>query len=142
MKYWKKINVCINLTRKFVPIHIGDIIQEEVKFRKLTQKEFGALIHKHEKTVPDIYARATMSIDLLIAISGALKKDFISVFFKEEPMKSLRDDEIAKLNLQLQKITEENKLLQRELTLTQNLVESQKETISFAKEQIEQSKRG
>jgi hypothetical protein len=123
-----------------VSIHIGNIIQEEVKCKRLTQKEFGALIHKNEKTVPDIYDRATMSIDLLITISVALNKDFLSVFYDEEPMKSLRNDEIVELNLQIQKISDENKRLQKELALTHNLIEAQKDTISFAKEQIEHYK--
>jgi hypothetical protein len=123
-----------------MPLHIGNIIQAEVECKRLTQKEFGALIHRHEKTVPDIYERASMQIDLLITISAALKKDFLNLFYTEEPMKSLRDDEVGKVHLQMQLIIEENKRLQRELALTQNLVESQKETISFAKEQIEQYK--
>jgi chromosome segregation ATPase len=123
-----------------VSIHIGNIIQEEVRCKRLTQKEFGALIHKHEKTVPDIYARANMSIDLLVTISEALQKDFLGLFYREEPLKSLRDNEIAKLNLHIQKLSEEINRLQRELALTHNLVESLKDTISFAKEQIEEYK--
>lgn len=126
--------------RKFVPIHIGNIIQEEVECKRLTQKEFGARIHKNEKTVPDIYDRATMSIDLLITISAALNKDFLSVFYNEEPMKSLRNDEIVELNLQIQKISDENKRLQKELGLIQNLAEAQKDTISFAKDNVRQLK--
>ena len=120
-----------------MPVHIGEIIKLEVESQRLTQKEFGALIHKHEKTVPDIYDRATMSIDLLITISVALNKDFLNLFYNEEPMKRLRNDEVASLNLQLQKITENYQRLQKELALVQNLSEAQKETISFAKEQIE-----
>jgi hypothetical protein len=125
---------------KFVSIHIGKIIQAEVERQRFTYKEFGALIHKNEKTVPDIYGRATMSIDLLIAISVALNKDFLSVFYNEEPMKSLLDDKITKLNLQIQRITEENKLLKKELSLSQNLAEARKEFISHVQEQIEQNK--
>jgi hypothetical protein len=37
---------------------------------------------------------------------------------------------------QIQKLTEENKLLQIELAFTRDLNEAQKEIISFAKEQI------
>lgn len=121
-------------------IHIGNIIQEEVKCKRLTQKEFGALIHKHEKTVPDIYARETMSIDLLVTIFEALQKDFLDLFYREEPLKSLRDNEIAKLKLHIQKLSEEINRLQRELALTHNLIDSLKDTISFAKEHIEQYK--
>jgi len=123
-----------------VPIHIGKIIQAEVENKRLTQKEFGALINKNEKTVPDIYARASVSIDLLVTISAALNKDFLNVFYNEEPMKSLRNDEVSALINQIQKSSEENKRLQRELALTQNLAEALKETISFAKDQIEQYK--
>ncbi|OQP65842.1 hypothetical protein A3860_14710 [Niastella vici] len=121
-------------------IHIGQIIQAEVESKKLTQKAFGALIHKHEKTVPDIYERTTMSIDLLITISAVLNKDFLSVFYNEEPMNRLRTDEIAKLNLQIQRVTEENNRLQKELDLSKNLVETQKELISFVKDQLAQFK--
>jgi len=128
-------------------IHIGKLIQKEVEIKRLTYREFGELIHRNEKTIPDIYDRASMSIDLLITISAALKKDFLSVFYTEEPLKSLRNDEIAELNLrvkkfteEIRKITDENKVLQRELALTQKLAEAQKETIFFAKEQIEQYK--
>ena len=128
-------------------IHIGELIQKEVEFKRLTYKEFGALIHRNEKTIPDIYDRATMSIDLLITISAALKKDFLNVYYTEEPLKSLRNDVVAQLNIQiqllaeqLQKLTEENKSLQKELVLTRDLNEAQKDVISFAKAQIEDYK--
>lgn len=134
----RRRNTGIKLTNGV--IHIGEMIKAEVERQGLTQKEFGALISRNEKTVPDIYTRATISTDLLIATSEALNKDFLSVFYYEGPLKSLRNDEIEKLNLQIQKIAEENNRLQRELALTQNLVESQKDTILFAKEQIEHYK--
>lgn len=128
-------------------IHIGELIQKEVELQKLTYKEFGALIHRNEKTIPDIYDRASMSIDLLITISAALKKDFLNVYYTEEPLKSLWNDEMARLNAQmeildglLQKHTEENISLQKELALTKELNEAQKDIISFAKAQIEDYK--
>jgi hypothetical protein len=124
-------------------IHIGELIQKEVESKRLTYKEFGALIHRNEKTIPDIYERASMSIDLLITISAALKKDFLKVYYTEEPLKSLRDDEVVHSSSQvqvltdrIQKLTEENKLLQIELAFTRDLNDAQKEIISFAKEQI------
>lgn len=125
-------------------IHIGELIEAEVKHRRLTYKEFGALIHRNEKTIPDIYDRPSMSIDLLISISEALKTDFLNVYYTEEPLKSLRNDQVAQLTNQtqkfteqFQKITEVNNQLQKELTLTQELVKSLKDTIAFAKEQID-----
>jgi plasmid maintenance system antidote protein VapI len=117
-----------------VPIHIGSLIQKEVERKRLTHKEFGALIHRNEKTIPDIFDRASMSTDLLISISQALHTDFLTVYYTAEPLKSLRNDEGTK---QIHRLTEEIKLLQKELTLTQELVKSLKDTIAFAKEQIE-----
>ena len=119
-----------------MPINIGEFIQKEVESQRLTYKEFGALIHRNEKTIQDIYDRASMSTDLLITISAALKKDFLKVFYSEDPMKSLRADELTKLNLHIQRIAEENNRLQKELDLTQTLVETQKEFISFVKDQL------
>jgi hypothetical protein len=130
-----------------VPIHIGRLIQQEVERKRLTYKEFGVLIHRNEKTIPDIYDRQSMSTDLLITISQALKIDFFNIYYSEEPLKSLRNDEVARLiskvqncTEQMQRFSEEVRLLQMELALTKDLNEALKEIISFAKEQIEQYK--
>jgi hypothetical protein len=123
-----------------MPLHIGKIIQKEVENKRLTPKEFGALINKDEKTVPDIYACATIPIDLLITISTVLNKDFIAILYGEEPMKSLRKDEISTLAFQIEKIAEENERLEKELALIQNVTDVQYESISFAKQLIEQYK--
>jgi hypothetical protein len=125
-------------------IHLGEVVQKAVEAKRLTYKEFGAMIHRNEKTIPDIYDRASMSTDLLLSISKALNIDFFALFYTEEPLKSLRNDGVGHLNIQIQtcneqiqKITEENNRLQLELALTQELAKSQKDTIAIAKEQIE-----
>lgn len=118
-------------------IHIGKLIQKEVESQRLTHREFGALIHRNEKTIPDIFDRASMSIDLLITISVALKKDFLNMFYSEEPMKSLRNNEVAN---EVQRLNEEYKLLKKELALTRDLNEAQKEIISLTKEQLDDYK--
>ena len=126
--------------RMATSIHIGAIIQKRVQDLRLSYKDFGALIHKNEKTVPNIFERSTMSIDLLITISAALKKDLLNIFYNEEPMKSLRDDQVSQLNDQIQKLNEEINHLKKELALTQDLRDAQKEIIYFAKEQLEEYK--
>jgi len=109
-----------------MPFHIGQIIQEEVERQRLTQKEVGALINRNEKTVPDIYDRATMSIDLLVNISAALKKDFLKFFYEEEPLKSLRRDEITKLNNRIQRLTEKTQNLNEKLDLAMMTIDAYK----------------
>jgi plasmid maintenance system antidote protein VapI len=124
-------------------IHIGEIIRKEVESKRLTYKEFGAMIHRNEKTIPDIYERDSMSTDLLLTISGALKRDFLSYYYLEEPLKSLRNDDVARLSNefqiyheQIQKLTNENNQLKIELALAKELNEAQKVIISFAKDKI------
>jgi hypothetical protein len=124
-------------------IHIGQIIRKEVESKRLTYKEFGALIHRNEKTIPDIYERDSMSTDLLLTICGALNKDFLSVYYSEEPLKSLRNDDVAGLHKeaqlyheQIQKLSYENDQLKLELALTKELNEAQKVIILFANDKI------
>lgn len=81
-----------------------------------------------------------MSIDLLVTISAALNIDLLKIYYDEEPMKSLRDDQVSQLNDQIQKLMEEINHLKKELALTQDLREAQKEIIYFAKEQLEEYK--
>ena len=124
-------------------IHIGELINKEVERQRLTYKGFGALIYCNEKTIPDIYEREFMQTDLLLAICKALKKDFFAVYYTEEPLKSLRNDEVASLKdrvqvltAQIQKLTEENKGLTKELDLTRDLNDALRTIISFAKDKI------
>ena len=129
-------------------IHIGELIQKEVEAKRLTYKEFGALIHRNEKTIPDIYDRAAMSTDLLITISGALKKDFLHVFYSEEPMKSLQVGEMVVYQRQINVITEQIRVLTdkaenmaKELTGKQDLIDVLKGYNLLATERLEDFKK-
>lgn len=120
-----------------MPIHIGKIIQAEALHRGLNYKQVGVLIYRSEKSMPLIYKRATMSIDLIIAFSVAFKKDFLKFYYEEEPMKSLRADEISKLQHQVKALTDEIDLLVNELAEKQEMVELQKNYLALANERLE-----
>ena len=113
-----------------MPIHIGNIIKAILKERRLTYKAFGALINKSKQTIPDILKRETMAVDLLVTISVALKVDLYNYYYEEEALKSLREDELTKLKLELQKRDEKIERLQNELALTKDLSETQKSLLS------------
>jgi len=131
MKYW-------NQTKKLLfMIHIGKIIKAEVEIQRLTQKEFGALIHKSVAAVQDIYGRATITTDLLITISTVLKKDFLKFFYKEEPFNALRDDEATRLKSELRRMIDQIEQLQKDLAIYKRVSEAQSETISLANECID-----
>ncbi|OQP63049.1 hypothetical protein [Niastella populi] len=92
----------------------------------INPKRIGSRIYKNHKTVPDTYSRSTMSIEFLITIFKALQKDFIAILYTEEPLRGMRNDEIALLNLEIKKAMEAINRIQKELTLTQTLVDFQK----------------
>jgi hypothetical protein len=119
-------------------IHIGEMIRAEVQRQGFTYREFGELINKNEKTVPNIFDRTTMTIDLLITISMALQKDFLCIYYQEEPMKSLslRDDEITLLEKEIKKVTEVNERLSKESSLQRETIEALKGQISLMQEKI------
>jgi len=128
-------------------IHIGKIIQKEVSRKHLSYKEFGALLHRDQKEVSDIYDSEFLPTNLLLDISTSLKIDFISFYYKEEPLKSLRNDQVVGLNNQIEILTEKIKdfmeeisLLKNELTMRVELNEVLKGNMSLAMEQIEQYK--
>lgn len=122
-------------------IHIGEIIRKEVESKRITYKEFAALIHKNEKTIPDIYERTSVSTDLLIIISAALKKDLLNCLYDEEPMKSLREDVVSKLQYQINLLTDKVEHLNKEIAGKQELIDVQKGYLVLATEKIEDYKR-
>jgi uncharacterized protein YlxW (UPF0749 family) len=124
-----------------MPIHIGQLVQAEVERQKLTQKEFGALINRNEKTVPDIYGRSTMATDLLVTISIALKKDFLKFYYEEDEMKTLRDDEIAYLKSENQNLKESYAQLKERLDDKQKVISAQELSLSLVTEELEEYKR-
>lgn len=122
-------------------IHIGEHVQKAVDDRRYTYKEFGSLIHLNDKTIPDVYERRSMQIDLLIRICGALKIDFLKLYYEEEPLKSLRNDELTELQKQIKLLEERNEILERERlifeterNLQAKLIASQNENILLLKE--------
>lgn len=122
-------------------IHVGKIIQAKVEELRLTQREFGDRINRNEKTVPNIYEREHMSTDLLLTIVEALNYDLLKHFYEDEPLKSLRNDEVAQLKNKVLELHEVIKQLQKEVAHKQELVETQKGYLSVVTEQLQEYKR-
>lgn len=122
-------------------IHIGHKIEAIVAEKRLTHKEFGNLIHRHEKTVPDIFKRSTITVDLLVTISGALKVDLFALYYEEEPLKSLRNDEITDLNKKIEELYNIIRQLEKDLVQKEKLIDAQEQYITIANERMEEYKR-
>jgi len=65
--------------------------------------------------VSEIFKCPDIDIDLLVSICKVLQIDLLQLYYKEEPLKSLRDEEIRILNQQLKELTEQQKELERKL---------------------------
>ena len=117
--------------------HIGKIIKSFIEESKLTYAEVGAKINRSKKTVPSYFNQSSLEIDLLIAFSAALKVDLLKFYYEEEPMKSLRHDEVTKLNSKIQRLEKEHRHLEEKHELAQQLIEALRKALML-KDIIEQ----
>lgn len=115
-------------------LKIGEIIRLKAENRGLTQKSFGKLINKHEKTVANIYKRVNIDVRLLCRISGALEYDFFQHYYEEEPLKSLRQNEVKKLQDEIESLKANIDNQQQELKKQQKYIDSQEDRIQLMKE--------
>jgi transcriptional regulator with XRE-family HTH domain len=74
-----------------IPIHMGVIIRKELARRNLTLQEFGDMINLSAEAVKGLLRHKSIKIEKLIAISAALDRDFIGIYYLLEPMKSLKE---------------------------------------------------
>jgi len=125
-----------------VDIPIGDIMLSIVKKSGLTYEQVGKIISRSKKTVPNYAGKTSVPIDLLVDFCGGFNIDLLKLYYEIEPMKSLRDDEVTRLNSELQKKDERIKQLEKELKLTQEANEAHKGQLSLLFEQMEEYKTG
>lgn len=113
---------------------IGELIRQKAENRGLTQKSFGKLINKHEKTVANIYKRVNIDVRLLCRISGALEYDFFQHYYEEEPLKLLRQNEVKKLQDEIQLLKTSLEQQQQEIKKQQKYTDSLEDRIQLMKE--------
>jgi hypothetical protein len=123
-------------------IHIGSIIASIIEKKQLSHSKVGKGISKSNKTVPSYFDKKTIQIDLLIAFCETLNEDLLKLYYDEEPMKSLRNDEVTRLKAELQRQLEKIERLENDLKLTQDTNEARKGQIALLNQQLEQYKTG
>jgi transcriptional regulator with XRE-family HTH domain len=62
--------------------HIGSIIRQKVKERKMKMNDFANAIHCSRPNAYSIFRRRSINIDLLQLISEALNYDFVKIYNK------------------------------------------------------------
>jgi transcriptional regulator with XRE-family HTH domain len=117
-----------------MPIEIGERIKIELKNQGLNHKEFGELINRHEKTVPNILKRKTIDTQLLTIISNALKHDFFKYFYEEQPLKAFKEEEMSQLNNEIANLKKEIEHKDEYIATNKKYIQSQEDVIRLLKE--------
>jgi hypothetical protein len=117
-------------------IHIGDKIKARAKEQKIGTTELGKLINTTKQNVYGIYKRETIDVNLLYAISKALKFNFFQFYdtpelakFDGKQVKEIEElrKEIQKQKSELRVLSEKNQLLQKINKLLEKKTRGKKE---------------
>src|SRR5258706_6887324 len=90
-----------------MPVHIGEIIKRVMLEKNLSQEKLGKLINKNKQNVGNIFKRKSIDTDLLLKLSEALHYNFFEQYYTEEPLKSMRSEEIEALKKSVEELTTE-----------------------------------
>lgn len=117
-----------------MPIEIGLIIKREYKKQGLSINDFGKSINRHPKTVVNIFKRKTIDTELLVSISTALNHDFFQYYYNDEPLKSMKEHGMKKINSELNQLRTELSLKNDFISTQNKYVQSQEDVIRLLKE--------
>ena len=67
-------------SQEFETLHIGKIIEEELRRQERTVTWLSRKIHCDRRNIYDIFSRTSIDTDLLFKLSIALNKDFFACF--------------------------------------------------------------
>ncbi len=70
----------VNEALEYEPIHIGKLIEEELRRQERTVTWLSRKIHCDRRNIYDIFSRTCIDTDLLMRLSIALNTDFFSRF--------------------------------------------------------------
>ncbi len=70
----------VNAHLEYEPVHIGKIIEEELRRQKRTVTWLSRKIHCDRRNIYDIFSRPNIDTNLLMRLSLALHTDFFSYY--------------------------------------------------------------
>lgn len=118
-------------------LHIGHLIEQKAKEKKLTLEALGELINRTRQTVGDIYKRQSIDTELLILISKALEFDFFEIYYAEEPLKSLREKALEPYKKEIEELKRQLAHREERIRDLERAAESDKKLISYLEEERE-----
>lgn len=115
-------------------IHIGKLIKAQAKIKRLSQEMIGQKINTTKQNVGNIFRRKSIDTELLLKICEALEFNFFEYYYNEEPLKSMRNQEISGLQDTLKKLKEDLAARNDTITTLKYLTEAQRDSIDLMKE--------
>jgi len=98
-------------------VHIGQEIKKVYDSSGLKLKEFALRMKYGPKNIYSIFERETVDTEILLRASLILKYDFFELYQKDLPF-------VSEPVQDYRRISEENRLLKEQLTLTERLMET------------------
>lgn len=118
-------------------IHIGQIIQQKVKSKRVQRKELYEKLNTSRQNLYAIFKRETIDTGILLKLCQIVNYNFFAEYFKAEPLKSMLVEEQKQANEILEKASQENRALKYELTQRDKHIKSLEETVLAQKKLIQ-----
>jgi predicted nucleic acid-binding Zn-ribbon protein len=125
-----------------MPIHIGEIIKLKADEKNLALEAVGRLINRTRQTVADIYKRQSIDTALLVDISKALEFDFFELYYAEEPLKSMREKELAPFKKEIEGLKRELSNKEQRIADLERTINSNEVAIQVLREEQQRYKNG
>lgn len=108
-------------------IHIGEYIREEVRKQEISDPEVASYLNISKSAVEKIYMRDEIYASRLEKFSELLKKDMFAFYYQKEPLKSIHQDSIRKLEKEIE-------ALKKTIEEKDEIIADKKNIIDFLKQ--------
>jgi len=118
-----------------MPVHIGEIIKAKTLEKNLSQEKLGKLINKTKQNVGDIFKRKSIDTDLLLKLCEVLQYNFFEHYYDEEPLKSMRSEELEVFKKLVDELTTSNERKDEKIADLNKIIASNSELLHILQEE-------
>ena len=118
-----------------MPVNIGEIIRAKTMERNLSQEKLGRLINKTKQNVGNIFKRKSIDTDLLLKLCEVLQYNFFEHYYAEEPLKSMRSEELEAFTTLVNALTKSNEQKDEKIADLNTIIDSNKQLLTVLNEE-------
>jgi len=109
---------------------IGEFVKVIAESKNLKPSDLGKKINTSKQNISDIYKRNTIDSELLLTLSKALDYNLFSYYYDIEPISSFHALEMSEYQLNIEKLTEKVRSLQKLSETQEELLVTQRKYIA------------